>query len=95
MAHDGAAPGGKKPKEEHTREETFMSNLSQPFDAGRFPGGGEVRPDGKAAVMTLRGPENGSLRLFSLWEGVILSFNRIDTQVWPLAQAEANNILLV
>ena len=56
-----------------------MSNLSQLFDAGRFPGGVEVRPDGKAAVMTLRGPENGSLRLFSLWEGVILSFNRIDT----------------
>ena len=72
-----------------------MSNLSQLFDAGRFPGGVEIRPDGKAAVMTLRGPENGSLRLFSLWEGVILSFNRIDTQVWPLAQAEANNILLL
>ena len=72
-----------------------MSNLSQLFDAGRFPGGVEVRPDGKAAVMTLRGPENGSLRLFSLWEGAILSFNRIDTQVWPLAQAEANNILLL
>ena len=72
-----------------------MSNLSQLFDAGRFPDGVEVRPDGKAAVMTLRGPENGSLRLFSLWEGVILSFNRIDTQVWPLAQAEANNILLL
>ena len=32
-----------------------MSNLSQLFDAGRFPGGVEVRPDGKAAVMTLRG----------------------------------------
>ena len=73
----------------------LMSNLSQLFDAGRFPGGVEVRPDGKAAVMTLRGPENGSLRLFSLGEGVILSFNRIDTQVWPLAQAEANNILLL
>ena len=29
-----------------------MSNLSQLFDAGRFPGGVEVRPDGKAAVMT-------------------------------------------
>ena len=72
-----------------------MSNLSQLFDAGRFPGGVEVRPDEKAAVMTLRGPENGSLRLVSLWEGVILSFNRIDTQVWPLAQAEANNILLL
>ena len=72
-----------------------MSNLSQLFDAGRFPDGVEVRPDGKAAVMTLRGPENGSLRLFSLWEGVILSFTRIDTQVWPLAQAEANNILLL
>ena len=54
-----------------------MSNLLQLFDAGRFPGGVEVRPDGKAAVMTLRGPENGSLRLFSLWEGVTLSFNRI------------------
>ena len=40
-----------------------MSNLSQLFDAGRFPGGVEVRPDGKAAVMTLRGPANGSLRL--------------------------------
>lgn len=39
-----------------------MSNLSQLFDAGRFPGGVEVRPDGKAAVMTLRGSENGSLR---------------------------------
>ena len=39
-----------------------MSNLSQLFDAGRFPGGVEVRTDGKAAVMTLRGPENGSLR---------------------------------
>ena len=72
-----------------------MSNLSQLFDAGRFPGGVEVRPDGKAAVMTLHGPENGSLRLFSLWEGVTLSFNRIYTQVWPLAQAEANNILLL
>ena len=72
-----------------------MSNLSQLFDAGRFPGGVEVRPDGKAAVMTLRGPANGSLRLFSLWEGVTLSFNRIYTQVWPLAQAEANNILLL
>ena len=34
-----------------------MSNLIQLFDAGRFPGGVEVRPDGKAAVMTLRGPE--------------------------------------
>ena len=32
-----------------------MSNLSQLFDAGRFPGGVEVCPDGKAAVMTLRG----------------------------------------
>ena len=72
-----------------------MSNLIQLFDAGRFPGGVEVRPDGKAAVMTLRGPANGSLRLFSLWEGVTLSFNRIYTQVWPLAQAEANNILLL
>lgn len=72
-----------------------MSNLSQLFDAGRFPGGVEVRPDGKAAVMTLRGPANGSLRLFSLWEGVTLSFNRIYTQVWPLAQTEANNILLL
>ena len=39
-----------------------MSNLSQLFDAGRFPGGVEVRPDGKAAVMTLRGPENGRKR---------------------------------
>ena len=46
-------------------------------------------------VSRQRGSENGSLRLFSLWEGVILSFNRIDTQVWPLAQAEANNILLL
>ena len=29
-----------------------MSNLSQLFDAGRFPGGVEIRPDGKAAVMS-------------------------------------------
>ena len=45
--------------------------------------------------MTLYGSENGSLRLFSLWEGAILSFNRIYTQVWPLAQNEAANILLL
>ena len=32
---------------------------------------------------------------FSLWEGAILSFNRIYTQVWPLAQKEAANILLL
>ena len=72
-----------------------MSNLTQLFDAGRFPSGVEVHPDGKAAVMTLCGLENGSLRLFPLWEGVILSFNRIYTQIWPLAQAEASNILLL
>ena len=66
-----------------------MANLAQLFEAGRFPGGIEVHTDGNSASMTLDGPEHGSLRLFSLWEGVTLSFNRIDTQVWPLAQAEA------
>ena len=72
-----------------------MSNLTQLFDAGRFPGGVEVHTDSVSATMTLDGSEHGSLRLFSLAPGVILSFNRIDTQVWPLAQAEANNILLL
>ena len=72
-----------------------MSNMSQLFDASRFPSNVKVRANGKATVMTLYGSENGSLRLFSLWEGAILSFNRIYTQVWPLAQNEAANILLL
>ena len=72
-----------------------MSNLSQLFDAGRFPGGVEVSPDGKAAVMTLREPENGSLRLFSLRRVVIPPFNRAYTHVSPRAPAEANNIPLL
>ena len=72
-----------------------MSNMSQLFDASRFPDDVKVRANGKATVMTLYGSENGSLRLFSLWEGAILSFNRIYTQVWPLAQNEAANILLL
>ena len=72
-----------------------MSNMSQLFDASRFPGDVKVRSNGKATVMTRCGSENGSLRLFSLWEGAILSFNRIYTQVWPLAQNEAANILLL
>lgn len=72
-----------------------MSNMSQLFDASRFPGDVKVRANGKATVMTLYGSESGSLRLFSLWEGAILSFNRIYTQVWPLAQNEAANILLL
>ena len=59
-----------------------MSNMSQLFDASRFPDDVKVRANGKATVMTLYGSENGSLRLFSLWEGAILSFNRIYTQVW-------------
>ena len=54
-----------------------MSNMSQLFDASRFPDDVKVRANGKATVMTLYGSENGSLRLFSLWEGAILSFNRI------------------
>lgn len=62
-----------------------MSNMTQLFDASRFPGNVKVRSAGKSAVMTLSGPENGSLRLFSLWDGAVLSFNRIYTQVWPLA----------
>ena len=55
----------------------------------------EVHTDGISAVMTLDGPKHGSLRLFSLAPGVILSFNRIYTQVWPLAQTEAAHILLL
>ena len=51
-----------------------MSNMSQLFDASRFPDDVKVRANGKATVMTLYGSENGSLRLFSLWEGAILSF---------------------
>ena len=47
-----------------------MSNLSQLFDAGRFPGCVEIRPDGKAAVMTLRGPENGKIGRASCRERV-------------------------
>ena len=46
-----------------------MSNMSQLFDASRFPGDVKVRANGKATVMTLYGSENGSLRLFSLGEG--------------------------
>ena len=72
-----------------------MSNMTQLFDASRFPGKVKVQSAGKATVMTLCGPENGSLRLFSLWDGAVLSFNRIYTQVWPLAQNEAANILLL
>lgn len=72
-----------------------MSNLTQLFDAGRFPGGVEVHTDSVSATMTLDGSEHGSLRLFSLAPGVILSFNRIYTQVWPLAQTETANILLL
>ena len=45
-----------------------MSNMTQLFDASRFPGDVKVRANGKATVMTLYGSENGSLRLFSLWE---------------------------
>ena len=72
-----------------------MSHLMQLFEAARFPDGVEVHTDGISAVMTLDGPEHGSLRLFSLAPGVILSFNRIYTQVWPLAQTETANILLL
>ena len=73
-----------------------MSHLMQLFEAVRFPGGVEVHTDGiNSATMTLDGNEYGSLRLFPLAPGVVLSFNRIYTQVWPLAQAEANNILLL
>lgn len=72
-----------------------MSHLMQLFEAARFPGGVEVHTDGISAAMTLDGPEHGSLRLFPLAPGVILSFNRIYTQVWPLAQTEAANILLL
>ena len=72
-----------------------MSNMTQLFDASRFPGHVKVRSAGKATVMTLCGSENGSLRLFFLWDGAVLSFNRIYTQVWPLAQNEAANILLL
>ena len=43
-----------------------MSNMSQLFDASRFPDDVKVRANGKATVMTLYGSENGSLRLFSL-----------------------------
>lgn len=72
-----------------------MSNLTQLFDSGRFPGGVEVHTDSVSATMTLDGSEHGSLRLFSLAPGVILSFNRIYTHVWPLAQTETANILLL
>ena len=72
-----------------------MSNLTQLFDAGRFPSGVEVHTDSVSATMTLDGSEHGSLRLFSLAPGVILSFNRIYTHVWPLAQTETANILLL
>ena len=43
-----------------------MSNMTQLFDASRFQGHVKVQSAGKAAVMTLCGPETGSLRLFSL-----------------------------
>ena len=72
-----------------------MSNLTQLFDAGRFPGGVEVHTDSVSATMTLVGNEYGILRLFPLAPGVILSFNRIYTHVWPLAQTETANILLL
>lgn len=72
-----------------------MSNLTQLFDAGRFLGGVEVHTDSVSATMTLDGSEHGSLRLFSLAPGVILSFKRIYTHVWPLAQTETANILLL
>ena len=51
-----------------------MSHLMQLFEAARFPGGVEVHTDGVSAAMTLDGPEHGSLRLFPLAPGVILSF---------------------
>ena len=38
-----------------------MSNMSQLFDASRFPDDVKVRANGKATVMTLYGSENGSL----------------------------------
>ena len=56
-----------------------MSHLMQLFEAARFPGGVEVHTDAISATMTLDGPEHGSLRLFPLAPGVILSFNRIYT----------------
>ena len=62
-----------------------MSHLMQLFEAARFPGGAEVHTGSIRATMTLDGPEHGSLRFFPLAPGVILSFNRIYTQVWPLA----------
>lgn len=72
-----------------------MSHLMQLFEPARFPGGVEVHTDGLSATMTLDGAEHGSLRFFPLAPGVVLSFNRIYTQVWPLAQTEAANILLL
>ena len=61
-----------------------MSHLMQLFEAVRFPGGVEVHTDGiNSATMKLDGNEYGSLRLFPLAPGVVLSFNRIYTQVWP------------
>ena len=72
-----------------------MSNLTQLFDAGRFPGGVEVHTDSVSATMTLDGSEHGSLRLFSLAPGVIPATNQIYTHVWPLAQTETANILLL
>ena len=48
-----------------------MSNMTQLFDASRFQGHVKVQSAGKAAVMTLCGPETGSLRLFSLWDGAV------------------------
>ena len=72
-----------------------MSHLMQLFEPARFPGGVEVHTDGLSATMTLDGAEHGSLRFFPLGPGAILSFNRIYTQVWPLAQTETDNILLL
>ncbi len=73
-----------------------MSHLMQLFEAVRFPGGVEVHTDGISAAMTLDGTgTRKSAALLPLAPGVILSFNRIYTQVWPLAQTEAANILLL
>ena len=72
-----------------------MSHLMQLFEPARFPGGVEVHTDGLSATMKLDGAEHGSLRFFPLGPGAILSFNRIYTQVWPLAQTETDNILLL
>ena len=62
-----------------------MSNMTQLFDASRFQGHVKVQSAGKAAVMTLCGPETGSLRLFSLWDvQFFLSTGSIPRSgLWP------------